>query len=448
MFHSALTVLLVVGWLPSVLAEAVPEERQSGDTRRSNPTRAIAVVAEIDREYVRKISLIPSDLTGKSRYAEEGRILHHLLRDRCVRHGYEPIASAFVEVGQSSRHTPNFRRLEGSLIAILADDGKRELLIEMLSHRCPEWLDSGNSLEFTLVAVGDKRLADGILVLCDAFDSARSDANRKTILKILRRAFVGVAIVAPNDRGFVEGCRIWYRANKDRIYLNDLYRADPLDKTSRLFIVGGSKTEETESRVEGQSPGGRLGIRDSKATAIPSPPLSLPAPGSIRPDASARITTVRRTVNPATGRPALSGCCRVHGHLKMPLDCCANQFDLRRPARRRWLCPVSREWNQDVGGQRNGLAEEWDARQWNLRRGDRGLVSGFRRVSSSHLSPLSGNSLARHSLALFTPGAASFTPPWCPDRFLPGRSMPIGRRITIPAPAVKSDGTWTALDAE
>lgn len=250
MLNSALTVLLVVGWLPSVIAEAVPEERRSGDTGRSDATRAIAVVAEIDREYVKEVSLIASDVTGKSRYVEEGRILHHLLRDRCARHGYEPIASAFIEVGQSSRHTPNFRRLEAKLIAILADDGKRELLVEMLSHRCPEWLGSGNSIEFTLVAVGDKRLADGILVLCDAFDRAGSDANRKAILKILRRAFVGVAIAAPNDRGFVEACRIWYRANKDRIYLNDLYRAGPLDKTSPLFIVGGRKTEEKESRVE------------------------------------------------------------------------------------------------------------------------------------------------------------------------------------------------------
>jgi hypothetical protein len=51
----------------------------------------------------------------------------------------------------------------------------------------------------------------------------------------------------------------------------------------------------------GRVAGVRLGIRDSKATAVPSPPPSLPPIGSIRPDASARITTVRRTVNPATG---------------------------------------------------------------------------------------------------------------------------------------------------
>ena len=250
MFHSALTVLLVVGWLPSVIAEAVPEERRSGDTGRSDATRAIAAVAEIDREYVKEVSLIASDVTGKSRYAEEGRILHHVLRDRCARHGYEPIASAFIEVGQSSRLTPNFRRLEAKLIAILAVDGKRELLVEMLSHRCPEWLGSQNSIEFTLVAVGDKRLADGILVLCDALDSAGSDANRSTILKILRRAFLGVGIAAPNDRDFVEACRTWYLANKDRISLNGFYRSDRLDNTSPLFIVRGSKTEEKESRAE------------------------------------------------------------------------------------------------------------------------------------------------------------------------------------------------------
>jgi hypothetical protein len=250
MFHSEFTVLLVVGWLPSVIAEAVPEERRSGDTGRSDATRAIAVVAEIDREYVKEVSLIASDVTGKSRYAEEGRILHHLVRDRCARHGYEPIVSAFVEVRQSSRHTPNFRRLEGKLIAILAVDGKRELLIEMFSHHCPEWLDSGNSIEFTLAAVGDKRLADGILVLCDALDRAGSDPNRKTILKILRRAFVGVGIASPNDRDFVETCRTWYRANKDRISLNGFYRSDHLDPTSPLFIVRGSKTEEKESRLE------------------------------------------------------------------------------------------------------------------------------------------------------------------------------------------------------
>jgi hypothetical protein len=126
---------------------------------------------------------------------------------------------------------------------ILADDGKRDLLTQMLSHRCPEWLDSASSTEFTLVAAGEKRLRDGILVLCDAFDKAKSESNRTAILRILRRAFVGHGIAAPNDRAFVEACRSWYTANKDRLTLNDFYRLSRRDNISPLFIVDDAKPD-------------------------------------------------------------------------------------------------------------------------------------------------------------------------------------------------------------
>jgi len=120
-----------------------------------------------------------SDLDGKSRYGRRGKSCIgffesdacDLVRPRCV---------LFIELVRV-RAVSDFERLEAELIMILADDGKRAPLTQMLSYRCPEWIDSGFSTEFTLAALGEQRLQDGILLLCDAFDKANSEPNRKTI---------------------------------------------------------------------------------------------------------------------------------------------------------------------------------------------------------------------------------------------------------------------------
>src|SRR6185437_1494577 len=89
------------------------------------------------------------------------------------------------------------------LVKSLAEDKERELLVQLLSTRCPTWIDWPQPIEYYLAVQGN-RLADPVMVLGDAFTRSEVPETRMVLALAIRRAFDGFGIGGRNDREFVK----------------------------------------------------------------------------------------------------------------------------------------------------------------------------------------------------------------------------------------------------
>lgn len=108
------------------------------------------------------------------------------------------------------------------LVSLLAYEGPRAALCELLAAECPEGANF-EPTEYLVVYLGRERIADGLLALCDAYDQTVDPANRRRIATLLRRAFPTEPWQGDGDCRLVSHIRAWYAANKSRTVPNEAY---------------------------------------------------------------------------------------------------------------------------------------------------------------------------------------------------------------------------------
>jgi len=117
-------------------------------------------------------------------------------------------------------------QLKQAILVECMATGNRECLVRMLSVSCPSSFDMYCPIEYWLAT--SITMHDPILVLVEAYSSAVSEENRRTIYDRLRLAFASARIQGKDDGKFVEECRTWYLKNRRMITVNmDYVRWQP-----------------------------------------------------------------------------------------------------------------------------------------------------------------------------------------------------------------------------
>jgi len=121
-----------------------------------------------------------------------------------------------------------------AFVVVLSRRRDRQTLVELLSRCCPSKIVN-EPIEFCLAAAGDPSLPrppwddglpDGILILCDAFEQAKSQTVRATIAQAMTRAFGSQIRTGPNNSEIVSESRGWYLKNRSRVEINVAYHSD------------------------------------------------------------------------------------------------------------------------------------------------------------------------------------------------------------------------------
>jgi hypothetical protein len=182
--------------------------------------RAKQVLSVLEREYQARVSALGRMKDGKDQYEASAKEAVKLFTAHCGKNPAEQrkLADAILSVPDSD--FAHFA-LE-QLTYLLAHEGRRDALVELLSKRCPQRL-SMNGIEDALVILCERELPDGAIVLCDAFEQSTDSTARDQIATALRRGFEFANLPPQNDRDFVKECRRWYAANRKNYETNSRY---------------------------------------------------------------------------------------------------------------------------------------------------------------------------------------------------------------------------------
>ena len=100
--------------------------------------------------------------------------------------------------------------------------GDRENLVELLSKRCPYWIDLPVTVEYYLAFRGWK-LRDPTLILGEAYARSRVPETRSVLANAVHRGFAGQGIREKDDAEFIKKAMQWYRKEKGRLIVNTHY---------------------------------------------------------------------------------------------------------------------------------------------------------------------------------------------------------------------------------
>jgi hypothetical protein len=100
--------------------------------------------------------------------------------------------------------------------------GDREILVELLSKRCPYLIDGPLTVEYHLAYSGWK-LRDPMLIFSEAYARSRVPETRQTLATAIRRSFAGLGIREKDDAEFIKKAMQWYRKEKGRLIVNTHY---------------------------------------------------------------------------------------------------------------------------------------------------------------------------------------------------------------------------------
>ncbi len=215
------TILLVAA--VGVATAAFPVRAAAPPARVAPPLttkEAAKVLADLEQEFKKRIDALYAEGTLPVAPNTPGNQLEH----------YE-INTIGQLVCDRFRNNRAARRELAEAVALLGDEGfgyfalqevicqltykgERELLVSLLSRRCPQRMHSLELDVLVLVLVQPDCLPDGTLVLCDAYERSRGDAAKKTIYFALERAFRFLHIKSTSDDDYVVQIRQWYRENR------------------------------------------------------------------------------------------------------------------------------------------------------------------------------------------------------------------------------------------
>jgi hypothetical protein len=120
----------------------------------------------------------------------------------------------------------NDRGFTDDLLAFMVREfvqaGDREILVELLSKRCPSLIYGPMNVEYHLAYSGWK-LRDPMLIFSEAYARSRVPETRHTLATAVRRSFAGLGIREKDDAEFIKKAMQWYRKEKGRLIVNTHY---------------------------------------------------------------------------------------------------------------------------------------------------------------------------------------------------------------------------------
>lgn len=100
--------------------------------------------------------------------------------------------------------------------------GDRQSLVNLLSKRCPIWIDPAVTIENYLAFRG-WRIKNPMLVLGEAYARCQEPRTRHTLATAIRRSFAGFGIQGKCDEEFVVNAMRWYEKEKGHLVVNAKY---------------------------------------------------------------------------------------------------------------------------------------------------------------------------------------------------------------------------------
>ena len=166
-------VCLVAGLCGNGVAVAdTPSKPQAMDH-----AEALQLIEKLEREWNERVERSPTvKKTGKRSkdgVTAIGYERYSVIKERCGdKAGKEELIAAL-----SHDDLPPFAdEFTLDVVHISLIDRDRESIVRLIAHRCPAWYGTPWSIEGLLVR--QRRIPDGILMLCDAFDASTSTPAR------------------------------------------------------------------------------------------------------------------------------------------------------------------------------------------------------------------------------------------------------------------------------
>jgi hypothetical protein len=220
--------VLGVALTSSAMAIGGGETLQAGECQieeKSQSRPEITPFGSIERDYEAARKKLDEDepMGAKERAESEHRALIQITKEYAANDPQKKRALAADLLQRPDKGL--VRRVTCDLISLFAESGDNRSLAAFLAKRCPDHVAIDLSIEALLVIVYDEQLADGVLVLCEAFDLADDQNVRANIATALRRGFKFAKIDAKDDKAFVCEVRRWYLQNRGKYVPNlDYFR--------------------------------------------------------------------------------------------------------------------------------------------------------------------------------------------------------------------------------
>lgn len=113
-------------------------------------------------------------------------------------------------------------RLLAFMVKEFVHTGDHQSLVEILSKRCPIWIDPAVTIENYLAFRG-WRIKNPMLVLGEAYARCQEPRTRHTLATAIRRSFAGFGIQGKCDEEFVVNAMRWYEKEKGHLVVNAKY---------------------------------------------------------------------------------------------------------------------------------------------------------------------------------------------------------------------------------
>jgi len=166
---------------------------------------------------------------GKTEYGKAGSDLH-IAFDKAVEAGGLDEILQYVERSIAhGREQEILTALHGQLVFGLMHRADRARLVELLSHASAD-ISSYWSIEQMLTLPAEwNRIPDGLAVLCDAYDNAKTESAREAHYVAMWRALGDLPGKEPDHSAYMRNARAWYVANVQRLERSKQYDYNDLD---------------------------------------------------------------------------------------------------------------------------------------------------------------------------------------------------------------------------
>lgn len=177
------------------------------------------ILDDLEEQWLEATRSLPDSGDDKLNYGVEANLLVELIEQR-----YQTAAkwNALISaVSTADKSGFALLALRGAIL-VLVQHGSRDSLVDLLSKTCPDRVGPALSIEGYLIVFQD-RLADGTLIVCDAYSQSSDDTTRKTLVTALRRGFGEISNAVEQDSEFVDTVRQWYIKHKHDVEPNRKY---------------------------------------------------------------------------------------------------------------------------------------------------------------------------------------------------------------------------------
>jgi hypothetical protein len=228
-----LLMVLCVACAPINRLSPCARAQETTPKRIVNRLDAVRTLDEVEKEWRQRITTSEEVKRADSRsiWAAKNRILISILRERFKSNDAKrEVARIVAEANASEFVDDTFN----ALIYILTFDGDRAGLVDLLSQQCLPRI-AYSDVEYWLVVQTPPKIADGFLILCDAFEASHSAIAKKEIAAALRRSLDGLNVQSNDDDKMVQLSRRWYLAHRHE-YTPDLQYDTSQRHQNVLFV--------------------------------------------------------------------------------------------------------------------------------------------------------------------------------------------------------------------